>query len=160
MGTFSKNFKNKIAAKLAREGWGTWERVDYSKAPKAIVPKGLTLAYRNNIFSVQVYERKISGTDDKALLAGIRCHLAENSHKMTWAQKQRIKNEIFGAERVAFEVYPPESELVDQSDMYWIWIMPAGTPLPFKLFDAQQKRRKKPTTEKGVINKAMEDVIL
>lgn len=48
-----------------------------------------------------------------------------------WAEKQRIKNELFGAELIAVEVFPKESELVDQANMYHLWILPTDMNLPF-----------------------------
>lgn len=48
-----------------------------------------------------------------------------------WREKQRIKNEIFGRESVAVEVFPKESELIDGANMYHIWIIP--DVLPFGL---------------------------
>lgn len=54
-----------------------------------------------------------------------------------WRDKQRIKNELFGEFETAIEVMPPKSEVVDQADMYHMWILPAEMPLPFSLFDAR-----------------------
>ncbi|GIO36906.1 hypothetical protein J41TS12_17670 [Paenibacillus antibioticophila] len=48
-----------------------------------------------------------------------------------WAEKQRIKNELLGKERIAIEVFPKESELVDQANMYHLWVLPAKMKLPF-----------------------------
>ncbi|MGM0806493.1 MAG: DUF7694 domain-containing protein [Bacillota bacterium] len=50
-----------------------------------------------------------------------------------WGEKQRIKNEVFGTERVAIEVFPKESELVDAANMYHLWILPEDMELPFKI---------------------------
>lgn len=50
-----------------------------------------------------------------------------------WRDKQRIKDEIFGAERVAVEVFPPAGELVDAADAYHIWVLPVGMHLPFTI---------------------------
>lgn len=47
-----------------------------------------------------------------------------------WADKQRIKNEIFGRESTAIEVFPKESELVDKANMYHLWIL-HDKKLPF-----------------------------
>lgn len=52
---------------------------------------------------------------------------------VTWAEKQRIKNELFGRERTAIEVFPPVSELVDEAMAYHLWVFPPGTLLPFTL---------------------------
>lgn len=48
-----------------------------------------------------------------------------------WAEMQKIKNELFGRERVGVEVFPKESELIDAANMYHIWILPENMNLPF-----------------------------
>lgn len=50
-----------------------------------------------------------------------------------WKEKQRIKNEIFGEEYTAIEVFPKESELVDEANMYHLWVFPSAIKLPFGL---------------------------
>lgn len=47
-----------------------------------------------------------------------------------WAEKQQIKNDLFGDEGLAVEVFPKESELVDLADMYHLWVL-HDTELPF-----------------------------
>lgn len=56
-----------------------------------------------------------------------------DSTDIPWREKQRIKNELFGDERIAIEVYPKESELVDAANMYHIWVLPKGMTLPFTI---------------------------
>lgn len=48
-----------------------------------------------------------------------------------WAEKQRIKNELFGERAVAIEVFPDERNLVDVCDVYHLWILPEKTKMPF-----------------------------
>lgn len=43
-----------------------------------------------------------------------------------WSEMQKIKNEIFGEETVAVEYYPAQSKLVDNANIYWLWIFPEG----------------------------------
>lgn len=50
-----------------------------------------------------------------------------------WAEKQRIKNEIFGREGQAIEVFPKESQLVDEANMYHIWVLDDAFKIPFGL---------------------------
>jgi hypothetical protein len=50
-----------------------------------------------------------------------------------WLEKQRIKNELFGKESTAIEVFPADSELVDEANMYHIWVLSKGMKLPFGL---------------------------
>jgi hypothetical protein len=56
------------------------------------------------------------------------CIRNTNSTDISWAEKQRIKNELFGKESTAIEVFPDESELVDEANMYHIWILPMKLP--------------------------------
>ena len=49
-----------------------------------------------------------------------------------WAEKQRIKNEIFGKDTCAIEVFPKEEDLVDQAYMYHIWVL-HEFKLPFSI---------------------------
>lgn len=50
-----------------------------------------------------------------------------------WAEKQTIKNELFGREAQAIEVYPKDSLLVDEANMYHLWVLPEEFSLPFGL---------------------------
>ena len=53
---------------------------------------------------------------------------------ISWKEKQRIKNELFGGEYAAIEVFPKESELVDEANMYHIWVLPKSMALPFGIY--------------------------
>lgn len=48
-----------------------------------------------------------------------------------WRDMQRIKNEICGEEATAVQVMPPASELIDEADMYHMWVL--SNRLPFTL---------------------------
>ncbi|HJV46622.1 MAG TPA: hypothetical protein VJ824_12985 [Bacillota bacterium] len=61
------------------------------------------------------------------------CIRNADSTDIPWREKQRIKNEIFGTDRTALEVFPSESDLVDEANMYHIWILPESMELPFGL---------------------------
>ncbi|MGF6358053.1 hypothetical protein ABIE27_006018 [Paenibacillus sp. 4624] len=52
---------------------------------------------------------------------------------ISWAEKQRIKNELLGTERTAIEVFPASADLVDETNMYHLWVLPAGMELPFTI---------------------------
>jgi hypothetical protein len=56
------------------------------------------------------------------------CIRNTNNTDIPWAEKQRIKNELFGEESTAIEVFPAESELVDGANMYHIWVLPMKLP--------------------------------
>jgi hypothetical protein len=70
----------------------------------------------NDILSAQTYI--IPG--EWPILIGIRRH--DQRKSISWSTKQRVKNELFGEESIALEVFPPESKLIDQANIYWIWV--------------------------------------
>ena len=50
------------------------------------------------------------------------CMRNDRSTDIPWIEKQKIKNELFGEEYMAVEVFPRESELVDEANMYHMWV--------------------------------------
>ena len=48
-----------------------------------------------------------------------------------WRIKQEIKNELFGEDGVAIEVFPAENRLVDMTDTYHLWVLPKKFKMPF-----------------------------
>jgi len=127
-----KRFLLEAEAKARKSGsWGTWERIDLvggfpgrtGWCAKCVA------VHRNQVFLVL----------ERPLADGTR-HLAVTSlsqTRPTWWEMQRIKDEIAGPEATAVEVYPPASEVIDEADMYHIWVLPA--PVPFSL-NPQSKR--------------------
>jgi hypothetical protein len=41
---------------------------------------------------------------------------------VTWIEKQEIKDELFGEERIAIEIYPKHNEIINDSNVYHLWI--------------------------------------
>ena len=52
---------------------------------------------------------------------------------ISWATKMEIKNELFGENRLAIEVFPKKKNLVDVMDVYHLWVFPKDFDLPFGL---------------------------
>lgn len=50
-----------------------------------------------------------------------------------WRDLQRLKDELFGPERIALSVCPPRSRLIDEADMYHLWVLPVGAAVGFGL---------------------------
>ncbi len=119
--------KSEASARAAGQ-WGKWERL--TCPPGHVGASGwcseVTVAYRNEVFAVLERDAGDGVTHlAAASLSGIRPR---------WWEMQRIKNELAGPERTAVEVYPPQSEAVDEADMFHIWVLP--TPLPFGIHEA------------------------
>lgn len=103
--------------------WGEWERLVFPEPAEFGHVGTFRVAHRNRVFSVL----------DRVDFSGAR-HLAIASLsgvRPTWPEAMRIKNELAGPDATAVEVYPPAAEVVDQADMYHLWVLPG--PLPFSL---------------------------
>lgn len=60
---------------------------------------------------------------------------------ITWKEKQFIKDSLFGEDRVAIEVFPTKDRLVDQANMYHLWVFEKGFELPFGIHDKDKSER-------------------
>lgn len=116
------------AAMRAAGDWGQWEHLgprefDHILGQRSGWVRDVHAVHRNKVFSV--LERKDeSGVTHAGIasLSGIR---------PTWYEMQRIKDELFGSDKTAVEIYPPKSEIVDGSDMFHVWVL--RNPLKFGL---------------------------
>lgn len=121
----------RLAAKKSLElPQGKLEIIDLSLSKN--VPTGCTSAYRNNKYTVTVYEN-VATTHGAATKAMVQKH-GDTPLINHWSEMQRIKNEIFGCETVAVEYYPKDSELIDHHNIYWMWVFPIGV-LPVPVFN-------------------------
>jgi hypothetical protein len=119
--------------KLSGKPFGEWEMrmtppdkmIEYDRYRDNFRPD----TYLNNRYSVQI--------SDEATDWGLVVHLWVRRHDgemvRSWSDMQRIKNELMGPERVAVEVFPPVSQLVDNANIAHLWVMPDGFSLPFSL---------------------------
>lgn len=84
--------------------------------------------YGNNLYSVFVREMGHGALH-------ISFHRRDRKAIHDWRHFQAIKNEVAGPERLAIEVYPPESALVDSANEYHLWVLPeeAADEFPFML---------------------------
>ena len=114
---------NAEAKRRASGDWGPWEHISLPNGTGGGGwNKEIRMVHRNKVFAV--LERQTNGA----------VHLAVGSlsgERPTFHEMQRIKNELAGEGKTAVEVYPPASELVDEADMFHIWIV---DPLPFTIF--------------------------
>lgn len=119
--------------KLSGQKFGPWERRDTTPEQMARFHRDADnfrpYAVLNNRYSVQL--------SDEATDWGLVVHLWIRRHDgdmvRSWADMQRIKNELVGEERVAIEVFPKVSELIDQANIAHLWVLPEDFVLPFGL---------------------------
>lgn len=82
-------------------------------------PEGLTRVFRNNLFTVLIYDNKKDLFGNRAS----RVMVKHNFGKVVgWKELQFIKNSIFGKESLGYQFLPPESVVVDKVNMYWFFV--------------------------------------
>jgi hypothetical protein len=112
----------------SRGPWSPMKVIDLSSFPPWERPAGLTRAFRNNRYIVQVhdYAETTVGYAIRAMIQSLTGEPVRN-----WEDLQRVKNECFGAETVAIEYYPAQSDLRNAHNIYWLWIYePGQIPMP------------------------------
>ena len=65
---------------------------------------------------------------------------SDGSGELTWAEKQQIKDELFGKNRVAIEVFPPEDRLIDVADVYHLWVFEKNFRMPFGIHPKEYQK--------------------
>lgn len=60
--------------------------------------------------------------------------------ELPWSVKMEIKNELFGKNRLAIEVFPKERNLVDVMDVYHLWVFQKDFDLPFGIHPTRDKQ--------------------
>ncbi|MHC1549442.1 DUF7694 domain-containing protein [Phyllobacterium sp. K27] len=112
-----------------RGEWGDWRKTTLPNG----IPGGsgwckqVRSAWANNLYAVLIRPFTDDNGDEVIHLA-IR---TASNLEPPWRDMQRIKNEICSEESTAVQVMPPASELVDEADMYHMWVVP--NRLPFTL---------------------------
>ena len=98
---------------------GKLEPIDLSERDH---PEWMTHAFSNNRYVVMINSNaRIKGIT--AIKAMVQRH-DDRPIPGHWRELQNIKNELFGTEATAIEFYPPESELEDVANIYWLWVIP------------------------------------
>lgn len=116
----------RVAEKMKRQPEGKFVAIDLSERPR---PHWMTRAYGNNRYIVMIMD---NATTDKGPAIRAMIQTVDDRPIINhWSEIQRIKNEIFGEGVTAVEYYPKQTDLVDEHNIYWIWIFPDGIlPLP------------------------------
>lgn len=102
--------------------WGAWEKILLSpgQAGTAGWASECHACYKNRVFAV-LARNDVTGV----------VHLGVSSlsgNRPTWPEMQRIKDEIAGEDATAIEVYPPKTQVVDEADMYHLWVIRGKLP--------------------------------
>lgn len=95
--------------------------------------RGVTRAWQNGWFAVMA--RPISTEWGEAIHVMVRNQ--PNTPVRNWLDLMRIKDELFGSDLTAVEIFPPRTQVVDQANMTHLWVLPEGLSLPFTLVRAE-----------------------
>lgn len=100
-------------------GRTAFEPVEINQRMLADFPacQNIRAAWKNATLSVQVYER----APYTHLM--IRRHDERPVH--SWGELLAVVHELYPG-RWAFEVYPPAGEVIDQANLYHLWVLPQG----------------------------------
>lgn len=118
-----------------RHLWGEWEVLSREEAiarARENVGAGsktiggwVTTLWLNKRYLVMVAPREGGVTQ-------LLVQRTDGQAKRNWHDLQAIKNEIAGPERVAVEVFPADSQLVDGAHVTHLWVLPEDFALPVR----------------------------
>ena len=110
------------AKKLLGKPKGKLELVDLNQHK---APDWMTRAYRNNRYVVMIEDDVAMSNGSTTIKAMVQRH-DDKPIPNHWREMQSIKNELFGHDAMGIEYYPPEQQLTDKANIYWLWIFPDG----------------------------------
>lgn len=122
MAELSKRQRRIAAERELKKGDSVLKEIDFSGMKNK--PSFMTRCWRNNRYIVMIDDNRMT-THGKAILALVQKH-DDTPILHHWSEMQKIKNTIFGEQSTAIEYYPPESELQDIHNIYWMWVFPDG----------------------------------
>lgn len=64
---------------------------------------------------------------------------ADGEGEVSWSEKMRVKNELFGENRFAIEVFPKQKNLIDVMDVYHLWVFDKKLEMPFGIAPKEYK---------------------
>lgn len=113
-----------VSTMRKRASWG-WHEKEITAADRERFPavRDIVRAYFNDLYSVQVY----SVPTDMGLVQHLIVR-AQLGGEPPWRDMQRIKDELVGPEAYAVQVYPHAADVVDQADVYHLWVLPQELP--------------------------------
>jgi len=128
------------------------KEIDWLDMPTGSGAPQFAYADRSRGVCVQVWQHATPGCNDTPWQGTLRVAVKRTSAKtreqaddrslaipITWDELQAIKD-FFWPGRIAIEVYPPRTAVVNVADLRWLWVLPAGAVLPFNLQDASPEQ--------------------
>jgi hypothetical protein len=117
-----KRMRQKEAAKLFNKEPGPLLPINMLEYPH---PDWMTRAFSNNRYVVMIEDGAITNflPGERLIKVMIQRH-DDQPIPGHWREIYNIKNELFGRDALGVEFYPPERQLVDDKNIYWLWILP------------------------------------
>ena len=121
----------------------TWQEVvKASKLYGKEIPKGQAKKFlrtfekqecwENNLYRAQVHPTpSLSKGENPWNVTEVSITRVDQEAIHDWRHFQYIKNDIFGDDREAVELYPVEARLMDTANTYWLYVLPEGKIFPF-----------------------------
>jgi len=123
----SRQARKVVVRKPVDLPWTPFEVVEISPQEAAMLTEPVAVVLRNSRYQVIVRDRESPwGT-----ITHLSIRRLDRQPMHDWRVMQRIKNEVLGEEREGVELFPAESRLVDTSNQYHLWVLPAGMHFPF-----------------------------
>lgn len=116
--------------RMMKGGWSPFE--DWTERAQELrfgAPRGLIKCLKNNMYIVQCFKKETGW----GVIDHLMCRRNDESATHSWQELQRIKNEVMGEDRTAVEIYPSVNKLVDDANIYHLWVLPEKFSLPFSL---------------------------
>lgn len=108
-------------------GWSPFE--DWTEKALGMGHSKIYKFFKNNIYTVQLFKKETGW----GVVDHLMCRRNDESAVHSWQELQRIKNEVMGEHRTAVEVYPSIEKLVDDANIYHLFVLHEGFNLPFSL---------------------------
>lgn len=127
--TFSRS---PVVNSLASQG------LDRRKILAALTGDSDSRVYRNSLYQVHKSKLLVAKPHEAPVYAyQLSIRAIDRQARHDWRHFQRIKNELCGPEFEAIEIYPAESRLVDTSNQYYLFVLPAGERVGFGFTERQ-----------------------
>lgn len=134
--------KKKKSGRTQPRSWGQWYVGSYPTTEKPdnisdeqweemLRWRNETECFVNDVYQVNIMDVK---DDDGNRWKHLSIKRRDKKPIHDWRALQRIKNELIGEEFEAIEIYPRESELIDEANQYHLWVMSMGriSPVGFR----------------------------
>jgi hypothetical protein len=105
--------------------WGTvLQEVSRDQWPSN-APRGLLRVLRSRSYLVQVYAASEGSPDAMLRLSVCRTSVVAGrwADGISWDDLQRLKREAGYGDAQAIEIYPPDSDVIDDANMRHLWIL-------------------------------------